>query len=165
LSSVIINPFRFVTDSATPTPVGTVVGWGSTSVPDGWLLLNGQSVSTTTYSELFDVIGYEFGGSGSTFQVPDMTTNTRVVIGVNGTYSYKSIQTTGSTITTTVAQMGSHNISARRINDSAIVGSVGASSDAGFSTTGYDSSSTGGGSSHDNSTLSLSMLFIIKASS
>lgn len=43
-----------------------------TKVPSGWLFCNGQSVSTTTYSALFSVIGYTYGGAGVSFNVPDL---------------------------------------------------------------------------------------------
>jgi len=44
------------------------------SAPAGWLLCNGQSVSRTTYSDLFAAIETNFGsGDGATtFNVPDM---------------------------------------------------------------------------------------------
>lgn len=42
-----------------------------TSVPNGWLLCDGKSYSTSQYARLFAVIGYTYGGSGSTFKVPN----------------------------------------------------------------------------------------------
>jgi microcystin-dependent protein len=36
----------------------------------GWLKCDGRSLDTTTYSDLFNVIGYSFGGSGSNFNLP-----------------------------------------------------------------------------------------------
>lgn len=44
---------------------------GSTA-PKGWLLCNGASVSTTTYSTLFAKIAYSFGGSGASFNLPNI---------------------------------------------------------------------------------------------
>lgn len=54
-------------------PVGTVVDYGGAVAPAGWLLCSGQSVSRTTYTLLFQVIGTAYGaGNGtSTFNVPD----------------------------------------------------------------------------------------------
>ena len=51
---------------------GTVVWFANTSVPSGWIKANGASLSTTTYSKLFGAIGYNFGGSGGSFNVPDL---------------------------------------------------------------------------------------------
>lgn len=53
-------------------PAGTIVWYGGTTVPTGWLKCNGASLSTTTYSSLFGGIGYTFGGSGASFNVPDL---------------------------------------------------------------------------------------------
>lgn len=39
----------------------------------GWLLMNGASLSTTTYASLFNIYGYTFGGSGANFSLPDFT--------------------------------------------------------------------------------------------
>lgn len=49
--------------------------------PDGWLLCNGQAVSQTHYAELFSVIGTAYGGTASTFQVPDLRGRTVVGAG------------------------------------------------------------------------------------
>lgn len=53
-------------------PVGGMIMWGSTTtLPSKWINANGASLSTTTYSALFSVYGYTFGGSGANFNVPD----------------------------------------------------------------------------------------------
>ena len=54
-------------------PVGDIKASVKNANHGNWLLCNGQAVSRTTYSELFAVIGTNFGsGNGSTtFNVPD----------------------------------------------------------------------------------------------
>lgn len=54
-------------------PCGSIMPWSSNgSLPTGFLLCNGASVSRTTYADLFNVIGTAFGtASGSTFNLPD----------------------------------------------------------------------------------------------
>jgi len=37
----------------------------------GWLLCDGRELSTSDYVQLFNMIGYQFGGSGSSFRLPD----------------------------------------------------------------------------------------------
>lgn len=56
------------------SPIGTILPYGGASAPSDWFLCQGQSLSRTTYSELFAVIGTSFGvGDGSTtFNLPDM---------------------------------------------------------------------------------------------
>lgn len=55
-------------------PTGAVVMYGGTSIPDGYLECDGSAVSRSTYSDLFNAIGTNFGsGDGSTtFNLPDM---------------------------------------------------------------------------------------------
>jgi microcystin-dependent protein len=53
-----------------PDPIGTIKMYGGSSAPNGYLLCDGSSVSTTTYANLFAVIGYSFGGSGANFNLP-----------------------------------------------------------------------------------------------
>jgi microcystin-dependent protein len=56
-------------------PVGTILPYGGDTAPDGWLLCDGTSYdgsSGSEYEELFNAIGITFGGSGATFNVPDL---------------------------------------------------------------------------------------------
>ena len=71
------------------TPVGGIVMWpGGLGEPNGngfpanWLLCNGQAISKTTYGELWNKIGYTFGGSGDTFNLPNLLE--RFVVGAGG---------------------------------------------------------------------------------
>lgn len=51
---------------------GTIIMYPSNSVPSGWFLCNGQSVSKTTYSKLYGFIGDTYGSTVNTFNLPDM---------------------------------------------------------------------------------------------
>lgn len=55
-------------------PVGSFQWWAGTedTIPDNWLLCDGSSLDTTAYAELFAAIGYTYGGSGSSFNIPDL---------------------------------------------------------------------------------------------
>lgn len=50
---------------------GVIMGFAGAAAPSGWLLCNGASYSATAYPELFAAIGNTWGGSGSSFNVPD----------------------------------------------------------------------------------------------
>lgn len=56
-------------------PVGSVIAYMGTDVPTGYLLMDGRTLSRTTYAALFAVIGTTQGaGDGSTtFGIADMT--------------------------------------------------------------------------------------------
>lgn len=60
---------------STLIPVGTIMSSGKATpqTNDGvWLLCDGSSISKTEYQDLFDAIGYAFGGSGDNFSLPDL---------------------------------------------------------------------------------------------
>lgn len=52
-------------------PVGARMLWYSLTPPTGWVLGNGQSLDVVDYPELFALIGYAFGGAGTSFNVRD----------------------------------------------------------------------------------------------
>lgn len=58
---------------ASPILPGMIFPYAGTSAPDDYLLCYGQSVSTTgDTANLFAAIGYTYGGSGSSFNIPDL---------------------------------------------------------------------------------------------
>ncbi len=54
-------------------PPGTVIAYAGSTIPEGYLLCDGSSISRATYSNLFKAIGIIYGvGDGSTtFNLPD----------------------------------------------------------------------------------------------
>ncbi len=56
-----------------PSPTGTILAFGGSSAPVGYLLCAGTAISRTTYAALFAVIGTTYGvGDGSTtFNIPN----------------------------------------------------------------------------------------------
>jgi microcystin-dependent protein len=93
------------------------------TAPSGWLECDGTSYSTSTYPDLYAVIGETFGGGGGNFNVPDM--RDRFPVGTGTTYS---IGDTGgaASVTLTEAQLAQHSHAATGL-------------------------STGGGSAHNHS--------------
>jgi microcystin-dependent protein len=83
------------------TATGTIVPWSAASLPSGFLECNGQTVSRSTYSALFAIVGTTYGaGDGSTtFLVPDLQDNTPV-----GKSNNKALGSTGGA--NTVAATG-----------------------------------------------------------
>jgi microcystin-dependent protein len=60
-------------------PVGTIIAYAGNSIPRGWLLCDGSKKDKQRFLNLFKAIQYTYGGSGGTFQVPDL--QGRVAIG------------------------------------------------------------------------------------
>ncbi|WP_438043961.1 phage tail protein [Sorangium sp. So ce128] len=105
--SALITPEGRVKDkTGFLVPVGTIVAYAGAEAPEGWLLCHGQTVSRTTYPELFAAIGTTYDPSNTTdFTVPNL--QTRVPVGASADYS---VGATGgaATVTLTEAQMPSH---------------------------------------------------------
>lgn len=54
-------------------PVGTILSYGGTTAPDGFLICNGASISRAGYPALFAAIGTAFGTVDSNnFNIPDL---------------------------------------------------------------------------------------------
>lgn len=79
------TPFAFRSDKAEDStklggqpagyysPTGSIVAFAGTTVPAGWLLCDGSTVTSTAYPALFSAIGTTFGTTGvGTFKLPDM---------------------------------------------------------------------------------------------
>lgn len=65
----------------TNTPTGMISIHSGSVAPTGWLLCDGTSYGSATYTTLFNVIGYTFGGSGANFNVPNL--KGKVVVGID----------------------------------------------------------------------------------
>ena len=85
-------------------PVGTVVMFAGPTAPANWFLCQGQSLSTTTYAALFNVIGYAFGGSGANYNLPNFVS--RFPEGAPGTGGGTG---GAATATLAIANLPSHN--------------------------------------------------------
>lgn len=71
-----------------PFPVGLMLPFARDTPPAGYLICDGASYLGADYPELFEVVGYNFGGSGETFNVPDM--RSRVAVGTSGSFALGS---------------------------------------------------------------------------
>jgi len=91
----------FVASSAGQLPVGSIMPFvSSANAPSGWLLCNGQSVTTAAYPALSAVIGYSYGGSGANFNVPNLIRKTLYGVGTSPSTSttYSVASGTNSTL-------------------------------------------------------------------
>jgi microcystin-dependent protein len=86
-------------------PVGTIVAYGLSTNPDGWLHCNGQSLLRATYPALYAVIGVLYGAgndAGNTFAAPELRDKMLMGSGTNnGTHGNGAgAFASGGTITT-----------------------------------------------------------------
>lgn len=95
-------------------PVGGIIPWAAdaaTTVPTGWALCDGQAISRTTFVDLFNVIGTDYGvGDGATtFNIPDL--QRRVPVGQDASPPFDSVANTGGqeTYTPTSPEVPPHD--------------------------------------------------------
>ncbi len=87
-------------------PIGGVFIWPTSSpAPSGCLELNGQSLSTSLYSALFAVYGYQHGGSGGTFNLPNL--NNKYLRGTTSTVTV-STAVGNDSLTLAIANLPAH---------------------------------------------------------
>lgn len=156
-------------------PVGTILPYSGSDLPEGYLLCDGAAVSRSFYSALFNVIGTTYGaGDGSTtFNVPDL--KGKVAVGQDtGDTTFDTLGETGGekTHTLTTTEMPSHRHKLRRDGGGVEVGiSGGGASGNAFagtwSTTNIYSGSVqaesiGGGGAHNNLQPFIVVKYIIK---
>jgi microcystin-dependent protein len=86
-------------------PAGLILPYGGDIAPEGSLLCDGGVYSTTLQKRLFDAIGYKYGGSGASFNVPDI--RERIPVGKG---SIAAHDTVGKTENQPLGQRGAqHN--------------------------------------------------------
>ena len=95
----------------TETFTGQITFFTGSTPPTGWLWCDGSSYDTTLYYSLFGFLGYTYGGSGSTFNVPNCfgkvpygADNTGVL-----TTTYSTTVSSGGNKTLSVNQLATHN--------------------------------------------------------
>jgi microcystin-dependent protein len=74
-------------------PAGIINQYGGSTAPSGYLMCTGQSISTTEYPALFQAIGYTYGGSGASFNVPNLQNH--VPVGLGAEIEFNALGKTG----------------------------------------------------------------------
>lgn len=142
-------------------PIAGVINlYGGTSAPQGTLLCDGSTVSRTTYSRLFDVIGtiYGIGDGSNTFNLPNL--QGRVPVGLKSSEPiFNTLGNIGGTgaHTLSTAEMPSHthngttDPAGNAAESENVFGGIGANvSGSGTHTHTFTTNPTGGGQSHNN---------------
>ena len=73
-----LNLNSMFTDS---NEIGDYKSSTKTADHDGWLICDGRSLDTRKYAKLYSKLGYSFGGSGTSFNLPNMAGKVMAAIG------------------------------------------------------------------------------------
>lgn len=146
-------------------PTGSILGFGGSSAPGGFLLCDGTAVSRTTYAALFTVVGTTYGvGDGSTtFNLPDLRSRSPVGAGQHPGLSNRALGATGGeeTHALSVAELAVHSHSLQYTTLAHVVDTTA------FMTSGPDhagttTGNTGSGTAHNTMHPFQVIEFIIK---
>jgi microcystin-dependent protein len=132
---------NFYLDNYILIPYGTIIQSAAVTVPTGWLLCDGASIARAIYLNLYNAIGYTYGGSGDNFNVPDIRGRVAIGTGTGDGLTTRNLGNTGGaeTHTLSVGEMPSHSHSSN-----ATGGSIGLISSTGNNTAANGLDSTSG---------------------
>lgn len=90
-------------NSVDTTPVGMIMPYAGTTIPEKWMKCEGQALSRTDYSALFSVIGttYGSGNDSTTFNLPNIAGKMIIGYDANDT-DFDTIGATGGSKTHTL---------------------------------------------------------------
>jgi microcystin-dependent protein len=91
------------------TPIGAIFEWPTATIPDRWLLCDGQSLLRATYPALFAVLGTSYGAvDGTHFNVPDMRGRSPMMPGA-GVVSALAQQAGADAVALAITNMPAHD--------------------------------------------------------
>lgn len=83
--------------------LGLIIMWASNRIPEGWMLCNGQSMPVTGNEALYAILGNTYGGSGVTFNLPNLVGRVPVGSGQGPNLTSRVLAQTGGTENVTLA--------------------------------------------------------------
>lgn len=91
------NGGNFYLDNYLLIPPGTIIQSAAIVIPNGWLACDGTSLNISEYENLFNSIGYTFGGDieEGTFNLPDLRGRVAVGTGHGSDLTSRALADTG----------------------------------------------------------------------
>jgi microcystin-dependent protein len=102
---------NYFLDTFVLIPAGTIIMSAAIAEPGGWLNCDGRLFNITIYPDLFSAIGYSFGGSDQSFNLPDMRGRAGIGLGQGSALTNRTLGAVGGaeTHTLTTSEMPSHS--------------------------------------------------------
>lgn len=149
----------------TDLPIGTILLFGSSSIPDDFLRCDGSSLAVDgLYNDLFLIIGYNYGGSGEAFNLPNLLGRCPIGYGSGDDLTQRILGESGGdeehTLSVSELPAHKHTVSTFAYSSASTKTITG-----GFYTTAFgtnDTSEVGEGGAHNNMSPFLATNFIIK---
>jgi microcystin-dependent protein len=171
-----VNPLGAVTKqyvdaaAASSSPAGAIIMFAGAVAPSGWLMCDGSSKVAATYPVLFTAIGYTWGGAGPNFNVPNFNGRSPVGAGLGntaeggGSGTSRSLTASGGaeTHTLTTPQIPAHTHGYSRYGGLFTADAADDVINTWSGVATIQTSSAGGGGSHNNMHPFLTVNFIIK---
>ncbi len=164
---------NYYLDTYVLIPAGTVIQSAAINEPAGWLDCNGRLLVVAAYADLFTAIGYTYGGSDLSFNIPDMRGRVGVGVGTGAGLTARALGASNGEENhqLSLGEMPSHTHTLdRRSNNDAGAFDTGDThqDESSASTTDranlgpFSTSSTGSGNAHNNMQPYLVLRYLIK---
>ena len=103
-----VNSLKTQIAGLTPAPIGSIQMWPSDTLPTGYHLCDGSSLNISDYPELYKVLGTTYGGSGTSFKLPNIQGS---FVAGKGANDYNTLGATGGAnkVALGVSEMPKHN--------------------------------------------------------
>lgn len=103
-----VNSLKTQIAGLTPAPIGSIQMWPSDTLPTGYHLCDGSSLNISDYPELYKVLGTTYGGSGTSFKLPNIQGS---FVAGKGANDYNTLGATGGAnkVELQISEMPKHN--------------------------------------------------------
>lgn len=103
-----VNSLKTQIAGLTPAPIGSIQMWPSDTLPTGYHLCDGSSLNISDYPELYKVLGTTYGGSGTSFKLPNIQ---GLFVAGKGANDYNTLGATGGAnkVELDISEMPKHN--------------------------------------------------------
>ena len=86
---------NYYLDNYVLIPAGTILQSAAINVPNGWLNCDGSLLNIYAYMDLFNAVGYTYGGNDNSFNIPDIRGRVPIGAGTGSSLTARNLASTG----------------------------------------------------------------------